>query len=33
VLWTQLGVLPLAALGLILTLVGLSMPGGLMRLR
>src|SRR5512145_1247091 len=32
VLWTQLGVLRLAALGLVLALVGLFMPGGLVRL-
>jgi len=32
VLWTQLGVLRLAALGLVLTAVGLFMPGGLVRL-
>jgi hypothetical protein len=32
VLWTQLGVLRLASLGLVLALVGLRMPGGLVRL-
>jgi branched-chain amino acid transport system permease protein len=32
VLWTQLGVLRLASLGLVLALVGLFMPGGLVRL-
>ena len=32
VLWTQLGVLRLASLGLVLALVGLYMPGGLVRL-
>jgi branched-chain amino acid transport system permease protein len=32
VLWTQLGVLRLAALGLVLAAVGLFMPGGLVRL-
>ena len=32
VLWTQLDVLCLAALGLVLVLVGLFMPGGLVRL-
>ena len=32
VLWTQLGVLRLASLGLVLVLVGLFMPGGLVRL-
>jgi branched-chain amino acid transport system permease protein len=31
-LWTQLGMLRLAALGLVLALVGLFMPGGLVRL-
>jgi branched-chain amino acid transport system permease protein len=31
-LWTQLGVLRLAALGLVLAAVGLFMPGGLVRL-
>ena len=32
VLWTQLGVLRLASLGLVLAVVGLFMPGGLLRL-
>ena len=32
VLWTQFGVLRLASLGLVLALVGLFMPGGLVRL-
>jgi branched-chain amino acid transport system permease protein len=32
VLWTQLGILRLASLGLVLTAVGLFMPGGLVRL-
>ena len=32
VVWTQFGVLRLASLGLVLALVGLFMPGGLMRL-
>lgn len=32
VLWTQFGVLRLASLGLVLVLVGLFMPGGLVRL-
>ena len=32
VLWTQLGILRLASLGLVLALVGLFMPGGLVRL-
>jgi branched-chain amino acid transport system permease protein len=32
VLWTQFGILRLAALGLVLALVGLFMPGGLVRL-
>jgi branched-chain amino acid transport system permease protein len=32
VLWTQLGVLRLASLGLVLAAVGLFMPGGLVRL-
>jgi len=31
-LWTQFGVLRLASLGLVLALVGLFMPGGLVRL-
>jgi branched-chain amino acid transport system permease protein len=31
-LWTQLGVLRLAVLGLVLAAVGLFMPGGLVRL-
>jgi hypothetical protein len=32
VLWTQLGLQRLASLGLVLALVGLFMPGGLVRL-
>jgi hypothetical protein len=32
VLWTQFGALRLASLGLVLALVGLFMPGGLVRL-
>ena len=32
VVWTQFGVLRLASLGLVLALVGLFMPGGLVRL-
>jgi branched-chain amino acid transport system permease protein len=32
VLWTQLGTLRLASLGVILAAVGLFMPGGLVRL-
>ena len=32
VLWTQFGILRLAALGLVLALVGLFMTGGLVRL-
>jgi branched-chain amino acid transport system permease protein len=32
VLWTQLGILRMAVLGLVLAAVGLCMPGGLVRL-